>query len=205
MSDKLKDALLFDLPPDMGTRIAKLHDVEETGSTGERLAKWEPELVRIVLRLRGEGMSIDRIARAVGWTPHSVLAVLSLRRDTVEALRAETVAIGARGRHELMLSILDDVMHGRLKPEHKALALTMVNQVVELLSGGVTSRTERVISEEEQESEAFFRQARQQLAASGAEKVLEAEILPQIGAAAASEAGALHAQPARDNSTPKTA
>lgn len=204
MSDKLKDALLFDLPPDMGTRIAKLHDVEETGSTGERLAKWEPELVRIVLRLRGEGMSIDRIARAVGWTPHSVLAVLSLRRDTVEALRAETVAIGARGRHELMLSILDDVMHGRLKPEHKSLALTMVNQVVELLSGGVTSRTERVLSEEEQESEAFFRQARLQLASSGAEKVLEAEILPQIGAAAASEAGALHAQPARDNSTPKS-
>ncbi len=77
---------------------------------------------------------------------------------------------------------IDSLLDRARKGELSAIDIAILIDKCELLSGGVTARVEVQSSAEEQEAAAFYDSLLKLAGASATGMVLEAEIIPQIGA-----------------------
>jgi hypothetical protein len=172
---------------ELGFEVALAARLEERGIYDTtRLMARKPEIYKAARRCVQMGVS-----------PGTTAELLSLDIRTVNAVMAELEKEGAitpykertvwQLRGVVTLGI-DGLLERAKDGELSALDIAVLIDKVELLSGGVTQRTETKESEEEKESRRYFAVARQQLQqASG--MVFEAEILGQRAVVALEDAG----------------
>ena len=119
-------------------------DVSEIAAicTGETFAKLYPEKARAIVLMRGEGIAVDRVAKYLGVSAHTVLAVEDLRRQSVDEIKVKTGRKLAVGMYLLTDSLVDDIVSGKLKPSEKAFALNVLAEKALLLNGDATAVVE---------------------------------------------------------------
>ena len=135
---------------EMGVEYVDDHDgAMRTGTyTGERLYERRPHVYREVVRLLSQRISYRAITRICKVHSYTIQAVADREQRPIEALR---LSMGTRALRvgELMIeSMEEDLIRGRLKPEHKAFALSTVVATGQLLTGGATSRPENAKAED---------------------------------------------------------
>lgn len=163
----------------LGFEVAIAEKLEERGVYDlSRLEARKPEIYRAAIKCIKSGVSAGTTADLLSLDIRTVNPLVErLERENAIPPYKERIVWQLRSVVTIAVDrLMDEAKRGNLSP----LDVAILIDKIELLSGGVTSRTERVVSEEEQESEAYFRQARQQLAASSG-MVLEAELLGQSG------------------------
>lgn len=154
-AEALSAAPFLFLPEEMDSEY--IGPVAQQGHyTAERLFAERPEIYREVVRLSAEDVSIRQIKRLCKVHHRTIEAVRRREGETIDTLKRE---IGGRcfsvGRM-LIESIEEDVMAGRLKPEHKAVTFGIIAEKGQLLTGGATSRVERLEVPERDEFAAYL-------------------------------------------------
>lgn len=126
-------------------------------STGERLKAQRPELYRVVVGLLGQGHSIRSIKALTGVHHRTIEAVRIAEGQTIDTLRKE---LGARALHVASLAverIEEQVATGTAKLGELAVAVGVLVDKGQVLTGGVTGRVERIqASEVSKEVETFI-------------------------------------------------
>lgn len=146
---------------ELGLEVAVSERLEERGLYDlSRLDARKPEIVKAAVKMLGLGVGVDQIADC-----------LSLDVRTIAAIRDRAEATGAMPGHKEMtvsrLKSLAALMMSKLAEQINAgmpvepVGLGIVLDKIELLSGGVTSRTESVITtSEDDEFGRLIKQAR---------------------------------------------
>lgn len=113
-------------------------------STGEGLRKRDPLLYNIVVRLLGQDAPIREIKRLTGLHHRTISAVREREGETIDTLRK---SLGERALRTAALAIErmeDQIVNGSAKLGELAMAAGILVDKGQVLTGGVTSRTERV-------------------------------------------------------------
>lgn len=112
--------------------------------TAARLFSAKPNLVPVIVGMLRESIPLLKIARACGVSVNTVIAVRDkcpADVDTGRAKQADTIRTAARVTAEAILEDLsDDERRGKVPFKDKAIALGVLIDKAELLSGGVTAR-----------------------------------------------------------------
>lgn len=113
-------------------------------STGERLKAQRPEIYAQVVQCLGQGMGVREICRRLGVHHRTIAAVSIAEGQTIDTMRKE---LGARalGVAGLALERLEEqIMSGSVKPAELSMAVGILVDKGQVLTGGVTGRVERL-------------------------------------------------------------
>jgi hypothetical protein len=113
-------------------------------STGERLISQRPDLYRITVQLLGQGTGIREIKRLTGLHHRTIEAVMLREGLTIDTHRKE---LGARALKVAALGVerLEEIIaEGSIKPGELSMAVGILIDKGQVLTGGVTARVEKV-------------------------------------------------------------
>jgi hypothetical protein len=113
-------------------------------STGERLMSQRPDLYRITVQLLGQGTGIREIKRLTGLHHRTIEAVMIREGSTIDTHRKE---LGARALKVAALGVerLEEIIaDGSIKPGELSMAVGILIDKGQVLTGGVTARVEKV-------------------------------------------------------------
>lgn len=141
-------------------------------STGERLHSQHPDVYQRVVSMLGQGAAVREIKRQLG-VHHRTIQAVSIREGaTIDTLRRE---LGARslGVAGLALEALEErIIGGGVKPAELSMAVGILIDKGQLLTGGATGRVERIERHQvEREIDAFLDDV----------ETIEGEIVPDTG------------------------
>jgi hypothetical protein len=140
--DASSPALLFS-EEDMA--LEKVGSPVFTGaSTGERLLSQRPDLYRITVQLLGQGTGIREIKRLTGLHHRTIEAVMIREGSTIDTHRKE---LGARALKVAAMGVerLEEIIaDGAIKPGELSMAVGILIDKGQVLTGGVTARVEKV-------------------------------------------------------------
>lgn len=120
-------------------------------STGEGLYRRDPVLYRMVVRLLGQDAPIREIKRLTGLHHRTIQAVREREGGTIDTLRK---ALGAKALQTASLvveSIEQMIVDGNVKAGEAGLLFNFLVDKGQVLTGGVTSRTESIVTESVQD------------------------------------------------------
>ena len=141
-------------------------------STGERLHDQHPEVYQSVVTMLGQGSAIREIKRRLGVHHRTIQAVAIREGQTIDTMRRE---LGARslGVAGLALEALEErIINGGVKPAELSMAVGILVDKGQLLTGGATGRVEKIERHQvEREIDAFL----------GEVETIEGEIIPDTG------------------------
>ncbi len=115
-------------------------------STGVRLLNQRPDLYRITVQLLGQGTGIREIKRLTGLHHRTIEAVMTREGQTIDTARKE---LGARALRVAAMGVerLEEIIaDGNIKPGELSMAVGILTDKAQLLTGGVTSRVEKIES-----------------------------------------------------------
>ena len=113
-------------------------------STGERLLNQRPDLYRITVQLLGQGTGIREIKRLTGLHHRTIEAVMIREGSTIDTHRKE---LGARALKVAAMGVerLEEIIaDGAIKPGELSMAVGILIDKGQVLTGGVTARVEKV-------------------------------------------------------------
>jgi hypothetical protein len=113
-------------------------------STGERLMSQRPDLYRITVQLLGQGTGVREIKRLTGLHHRTIEAVMIREGSTIDTHRKE---LGARALKVAALGVerLEEIIaDGSIKPGELSMAVGILIDKGQVLTGGVTARVEKV-------------------------------------------------------------
>jgi hypothetical protein len=113
-------------------------------STGERLLSQRPDLYRITVQLLGQGTGIREIKRLTGLHHRTIEAVMIREGSTIDTHRKE---LGARALKVAAMGVerLEEIIaDGAIKPGELSMAVGILIDKGQVLTGGVTARVEKV-------------------------------------------------------------
>ena len=111
--------------------------------TGERLLRDRPGVYAAVVRMAAEGLSISATARALGVSRNTVCAVRDREGITIEQDKRELLNDLRRASRLSVEKVIELLPTVKLAKDAAITAAVMIDKA-ELLSGGATSRVERV-------------------------------------------------------------
>jgi len=129
--------VLFSLPDEVEQKLD-----QDGHYTAERLWRSRPDTYRTIVHLLQQGQSIRAIKRACRVHHLTIAAVAERERIAIDTGKEKVLANLRIAQSMLAESIIEDVVDGNLKPEAKPIALGIITEKIELLSGGVTQRIE---------------------------------------------------------------
>lgn len=140
--DPSSSALLFS---EEEMALEKVGSPAFTGaSTGERLMSQRPDLYRITVQLLGQGTGVREIKRLTGLHHRTIEAVMIREGSTIDTHRkllgARALKVAALGVERLEEIIAD----GSIKPGELSMAVGILIDKGQVLTGGVTARVEKV-------------------------------------------------------------
>jgi hypothetical protein len=147
-------------------------------STGERLLSQRPDLYRITVQLLGQGTGIREIKRLTGLHHRTIEAVMIREGSTIDTHRKE---LGARALKVAAMGVerLEEIIaDGAIKPGELSMAVGILIDKGQVLTGGVTARVEKV---EQSQVAAGLERMLDDLPVIDAELVEDAEINPGGG------------------------
>jgi hypothetical protein len=149
------------------------HEDSRVGvSTGERLHDQHPDVYQRVVAMLGQGAAIREIKRQLGVHHRTIQAVAIREGQTIDTMRRE---LGARslGVAGLALEALEErIIGGGVKPAELSMAVGILIDKGQLLTGGATGRVERIERHQvEREIDAFLDDV----------ETIEGEIIPDTG------------------------
>lgn len=131
--------------PAPGALFSDEQEIEIRGlSTGEGLRQRDPVLYRLVVRLLGQAAPIREIKRLTGLHHRTIMAVREREGETIDTLRK---SLGQRALMTAALAIErmeEQIADGSAKLGELAMAAGILVDKGQVLTGGVTSRTERI-------------------------------------------------------------
>jgi hypothetical protein len=140
--DPTSPALLFS---EEEMALEKVGSPAFTGaSTGERLMSQRPDLYRITVQLLGQGTGVREIKRLTGLHHRTIEAVMIREGSTIDTHRKE---LGARALKVAALGVerLEEIIaDGSIKPGELSMAVGILIDKGQVLTGGVTARVEKV-------------------------------------------------------------
>ena len=113
-------------------------------STGERLIRDRPDVYQAIVYLLGQGTGIREIKRITGVHHRTIEAVMVREGQTIDTARKE---LGARALRVAAMGVerLEEIIaDGNIKPGELSMAVGILTDKAQLLTGGVTSRVEKV-------------------------------------------------------------
>jgi len=113
-------------------------------STGERLMSQRPDLYRITVQLLSQGTGVREIKRLTGLHHRTIEAVMIREGSTIDTHRKE---LGARALKVAALGVerLEEIIaDGSIKPGELSMAVGILIDKGQVLTGGVTARVEKV-------------------------------------------------------------
>lgn len=113
-------------------------------STGDRLISQRPDLYRITVQLLGQGTGIREIKRLTGLHHRTIEAVMIREGTTIDTHRKE---LGARALKVAALGVerLEEIIaDGNIKPGELSMAVGILIDKGQVLTGGVTARVEKI-------------------------------------------------------------
>jgi len=113
-------------------------------STGDRLIVQRPDLYRITVQLLGQGTGIREIKRLTGLHHRTIEAVMIREGATIDTHRKE---LGARALKVAALGVerLEEIIaDGAIKPGELSMAVGILIDKGQVLTGGVTARVEKI-------------------------------------------------------------
>ena len=113
-------------------------------STGERLISQRPDLYRITVQLLGQGTGIREIKRLTGLHHRTIEAVMIREGQTIDTHRKE---LGARALKVAAMGVerLEEIIaDGAIKPGELSMAVGILIDKGQVLTGGVTARVEKI-------------------------------------------------------------
>ena len=113
-------------------------------STGERLLNQRPDVYRITVQLLGQGTGIREIKRLTGLHHRTIEAVMIREGSTIDTHRKE---LGARALKVAAMGVerLEEIIaDGAIKPGELSMAVGILIDKGQVLTGGVTARVEKV-------------------------------------------------------------
>jgi len=113
-------------------------------STGDRLLSHRPDLYRITVQLLGQGTGIREIKRLTGLHHRTIEAVMNREGSTIDTHRKE---LGARALKVAAMGVerLEEIIaDGAIKPGELSMAVGILIDKGQVLTGGVTARVEKV-------------------------------------------------------------
>jgi hypothetical protein len=147
-------------------------------STGDRLMSQRPDLYRITVQLLGQGTGIREIKRLTGLHHRTIEAVMIREGSTIDTHRKE---LGARALKVAAMGVerLEEIIaDGAIKPGELSMAVGILIDKGQVLTGGVTARVEKV---EQSQVAAGLERMLDDLPVIDAELVEDAEINPGGG------------------------
>jgi hypothetical protein len=113
-------------------------------STGDRLISQRPDLYRITVQLLGQGTGIREIKRLTGLHHRTIEAVMIREGQSIDTHRkdlgARALKVAAMGVERLEEIIAD----GNIKPGELSMAVGILIDKGQVLTGGVTARVEKI-------------------------------------------------------------
>ncbi|MEI6035244.1 MAG: hypothetical protein WCS65_13320, partial [Verrucomicrobiae bacterium] len=119
-------------------------DSRTGASTGERLHDQHPDVYQRVVAMLGQGAAVREIKRQLGVHHRTIRAVAIREGQTIDTMRRE---LGARslGVAGLALEALEDrIIGGSVKPAELSMAIGILVDKGQLLTGGATGRVEKI-------------------------------------------------------------
>lgn len=113
-------------------------------STGDRLISQRPDLYRITVQLLGQGTGIREIKRLTGLHHRTIEAVMIREGTTIDTHRKE---LGARALKVAAMGVerLEEIIaDGAIKPGELSMAVGILIDKGQVLTGGVTARVEKI-------------------------------------------------------------
>jgi hypothetical protein len=113
-------------------------------STGDRLISQRPDLYRITVQLLGQGTGIREIKRLTGLHHRTIEAVMVREGTTIDTHRKE---LGARALRVAAMGVerLEEIIaDGAIKPGELSMAVGILIDKGQVLTGGVTARVEKI-------------------------------------------------------------
>jgi hypothetical protein len=113
-------------------------------STGDRLISQRPDLYRITVQLLGQGTGIREIKRLTGLHHRTIEAVMIREGNTIDTHRKE---LGARALKVAAMGVerLEEIIaDGNIKPGELSMAVGILIDKGQVLTGGVTARVEKI-------------------------------------------------------------
>jgi len=113
-------------------------------STGDRLISQRPDLYRITVQLLGQGTGIREIKRLTGLHHRTIEAVMIREGTTIDTHRKE---LGARALKVAAMGVerLEEIIaDGNIKPGELSMAVGILIDKGQVLTGGVTARVEKI-------------------------------------------------------------
>ena len=113
-------------------------------STGDRLISHRPDLYRITVQLLGQGTGIREIKRLTGLHHRTIEAVMVREGTTIDTHRKE---LGARALRVAAMGVerLEEIIaDGAIKPGELSMAVGILIDKGQVLTGGVTARVEKI-------------------------------------------------------------
>jgi hypothetical protein len=113
-------------------------------STGDRLISQRPDLYRITVQLLGQGTGIREIKRLTGLHHRTIEAVMLREGQTIDTHRKE---LGARALKVAAMGVerLEEIIaDGAIKPGELSMAVGILIDKGQVLTGGVTARVEKI-------------------------------------------------------------
>ena len=127
--------------------VEKVGAAHFTGvSTGERLIRDRPDVYKSIVYLLSQGTGIREIKRITGVHHRTIEAVMVREGQTIDTARKE---LGARALRVAAMGVerLEEIIaDGNIKPGELSMAVGILTDKAQLLTGGVTSRVEKVES-----------------------------------------------------------
>ena len=115
-------------------------------STGERLIRDRPDVYQSIVYLLSQGTGIREIKRITGVHHRTIEAVMVREGQTIDTARKE---LGARALRVAAMGVerLEEIIaDGNIKPGELSMAVGILTDKAQLLTGGVTSRVEKIES-----------------------------------------------------------
>jgi len=115
-------------------------------STGERLFRDRPDVYQSIVYLLSQGTGIREIKRITGVHHRTIEAVMVREGQTIDTARKE---LGARALRVAAMGVerLEEIIaDGNIKPGELSMAVGILTDKAQLLTGGVTSRVEKIES-----------------------------------------------------------
>jgi hypothetical protein len=113
-------------------------------STGDRLISQRPDLYRITVQLLGQGTGIREIKRLTGLHHRTIEAVMIREGQSIDTHRKDlgvrALKVAAMGVERLEEIIAD----GNIKPGELSMAVGILIDKGQVLTGGVTARVEKI-------------------------------------------------------------
>lgn len=185
---------------------AALFAAEETGAggrspefTGARLFAQRPNTYKAIIALSAEGIGVLRIARLLGVSPNTVLAVRAREGGALDIEKRRLAGLtreAARMTVEAILDLLGDPAKVALMSlKDRAITFGILAEKAELLSGGATARLETVADATTEDVAGYLRWLRaeyyrRRLMGSGARESGQKALEPWDGDPAAGPVGA---------------